>query len=80
MMNRIIKITSLLVLLNIASCSSYKNSWDCPRVRGIGCSSVEYADLVAKEQIVLNKIETANKYGEKIIILDRDRPKEMEGK
>ena len=39
----------------LTSCASYKSTWDCPKVRGIGCSSVEYADWVAREQILANK-------------------------
>lgn len=49
------KIISLLSLLSLCSCASYKSTWDYPKVRGIGCSSVEYADRVAREQILVNK-------------------------
>ncbi len=45
---------SLLMLGTLSSCSSYKTSWDCPKAKGIGCSSLEYADEVAREQILLN--------------------------
>lgn len=48
---------SLLMLGTLSSCSSYKTSWDCPKARGIGCSSLEYADEVAREQILLNTIK-----------------------
>ncbi len=42
----------VIMVLTLSSCaSSYKSTWDCPKVRGIGCSSVEYADRVALEQI-----------------------------
>lgn len=44
--------TLLLMVFTLSSCaSSYKSTWDCPKVRGIGCSSVEYADMIALEQI-----------------------------
>lgn len=46
----------ILLLLGIVSgCTSYKNSWSCPNAKGIGCSSLEYADEVARKQILLNK-------------------------
>ena len=45
---------SFLMLVTLSSCSSYKTSWDCPKAKGIGCSSLEYADEVAREQILLN--------------------------
>ncbi len=48
---------NLLMLVTLSSCSSYKTSWDCPKAKGIGCSSLEYADEVAREQIVLNTIK-----------------------
>ena len=42
----------ILMVLTLSNCaSSYKSTWDCPKVRGIGCSSVEYADVIAYEQI-----------------------------
>lgn len=41
--------------LMLSSCASYKSTWDCPKVRGIGCSSVEYADYIARAQILANK-------------------------
>jgi hypothetical protein len=49
------KLISIMTLLSLCSCASYKSTWDCPKVRGIGCSSIEYADLVAREQILANK-------------------------
>ena len=70
-MNKIMQITSLLLFFSLAGCSTYKTSWDCPKVVGIGCSSVEYADFVAKEQILLNKAADKNKHRKDIIILDK---------
>ena len=49
------KLISMLLLSTLCSCASYKSTWDCPKVRGIGCSSVEYADSVAREQILANQ-------------------------
>lgn len=49
------KIISLLALLTLCSCASYKSTWDCPKIKGIGCSSIEYADWIAREQIITNK-------------------------
>jgi len=62
----------LLVLCS--SCSSYKSTWDCPKEIGIGCSSIEYADEVAKDQIILNH----SKDGIKTILLHQDDIKEVE--
>ena len=54
-----------LMLLSLCSCASYKSTWDCPKVRGIGCSSIEYADQVAREQILASK-SYYNRHGERI--------------
>jgi hypothetical protein len=70
-MVKIRQITGLLFILSLTACSSYKSTWDCPRVKGIGCSSVEYADTIAKEQIMLNKTADENTYQENTIILDK---------
>lgn len=50
------KISLLLyIIFALSGCiSSYKSTWDCPKVKGIGCSSVEYADFIARKQIVAN--------------------------
>jgi len=58
-LNKIIQITKQLSLLLasfilLSACSGYKSSWDCPKAKGIGCSSLEYADEMAREQILLN--------------------------
>lgn len=56
---------SLLVILALTatSCSHYKQSWSCKNPSGIGCSSIEYADEVARRNIILNenKIKPAKK-------------------
>jgi hypothetical protein len=49
------KILLGLILVNLTACGAgYKSSWDCPKARGIGCSSINYADEMAMEQILLN--------------------------
>ena len=56
---KIKKLISLLLTLVLCGCaSSYKSTWDCPKAKGIGCSSVEYADQVARDQIVFNKTKS----------------------
>jgi hypothetical protein len=65
MVKRMAKLTLFMVLLFISGCSSYKTTWDCPKAQGIGCSSIEYADEVAREMIILNKSQLKPK---KIII------------
>lgn len=53
--NQILKaIIGVGLALILSSCASYKTSWDCPKVKGIGCSSLEYADEIARKQILLN--------------------------
>lgn len=44
----------IISLLFLTSCSSYKSTWNCPLESGIGCSSIEYADEIAKQEIQLN--------------------------
>jgi hypothetical protein len=41
----------------LSSCAGYKSTWDCPKVKGIGCSSLEYADEIARKQIILNTVK-----------------------
>ena len=43
-----------LSLFLLTGCSGYKSTWNCPLEQGIGCSSVEYADEVAKHEIQVN--------------------------
>ncbi len=44
----------LLVMVLLTGCSSYQKKWDCGICRGIGCSSLEAAENVAQDQILLN--------------------------
>lgn len=53
-------ITCLAIMFSLSGCSGYKSTWDCPKIKGIGCSSLEYADEVAREQILLNTINASN--------------------
>ena len=53
-------ITCLAIMFGLSGCSGYKSTWDCPKLKGIGCSSLEYADEVAREQILLNTINASN--------------------
>ncbi len=62
-MKNVIKLFVASVMLS--SCASYKTTWDCPKVKGIGCSSLEYADEIARKQILLN---TGKKQPKKILI------------
>ena len=51
-MKNVIKL--MLILTSLSNCTSYKTTWDCPKVKGIGCSSLEYEDEIARKQILLN--------------------------
>ncbi len=74
-LKKVIGVTLLLVFgLSVSGCSGYKSSWECPKVKGIGCSSLEYADEVAREQILLN----TEKKNKKKILLKRDLLSEHE--
>jgi hypothetical protein len=67
--NKIIKILPVIVLGLLASaCSGYKTSWDCPKSKGIGCSSVNYADEMALMQILLNN----SIHSKKTILINED--------
>ena len=55
----------VLISIMLSSCTGYKSTWDCPKVKGIGCSSLEYADEVARKQIILN---TGKKQQKKVLI------------
>jgi hypothetical protein len=65
LVNKFIFVTLLIVT---SGCSGYKSTWDCPKAHGIGCSSLEYADERAKEQIILNH----QKSRDIKIMIDRD--------
>ncbi len=53
-------ISCLTIMFGLSGCSGYKSTWDCPRAKGIGCSSLEYADEIAREQILLNATNSIN--------------------
>lgn len=57
------------VLLMICSCSNYKSSWSCESAQGIGCTSIEYADIIARKEIVLNE-RVENTKDQKVLILE----------
>ena len=44
----------LLSFFLLNGCSSYKSTWNCPLDNGIGCSSIGYADEIAKQEIQLH--------------------------
>jgi hypothetical protein len=51
------KMKNKLLFLSIfllSGCSSYKSTWNCPLEMGIGCSSIKYADEIAKQEIQSN--------------------------
>ena len=45
---------AMLLLTVLSGCAKYGGRWRCSNVRGIGCSSIEEAERVAKDQILLN--------------------------
>ena len=55
----------ILISIMLSSCTGYKSTWDCPKVKGIGCSSLGIADEIARKQILLN---TAKKQKKKVLI------------
>jgi hypothetical protein len=66
-MKNVVKLILISTLLS--SCASYKTTWDCPKVKGIGCSSLEYADEIARKQILLN----TGKKQQKKVLIKKDR-------
>ena len=68
--NLVVKlITVLIVIATLSGCSQYKSSWSCPNPEGIGCSSIIYADQVARKHIILAEPE-AKKHNQ-----DKNKPK-----
>lgn len=67
--SRLCVIVTQLVLVFICGvlggCSKYKSSWTCSDPKGIGCSSVRYADQVARKHIILNDDEKQSYLGDK---------------
>jgi len=51
----------LICILGLSGCAKYKQHWSCPNAEGIGCSSVEYADEVARQAIILNQVHVTSK-------------------
>ncbi len=72
-MKNVIKL--ILISITLSSCASYKTTWDCPKVKGIGCSSLEYADEIARKQILLN---TGKKQQKKVLIKKDENHFEIE--
>lgn len=66
-MKNLSKLTLVLLAISLilSGCSGYKTTWDCPKLRGIGCSSLEYADEIARKQILLN---TDKSHKKKVLI------------
>lgn len=48
-------IIGLILFLN-GCVSTYKSSWDYPNPKGIGGHTVEYADEIARQKIILNDV------------------------
>ena len=45
----------IMMTITLSSCAHYKSSWDCKNAQGLGCTSVEYADEIARRHIILNE-------------------------
>lgn len=67
MLNPKIMIITATSLVLLQGCSHYKSSWSCKNPKGFGCTSIEYADQVARRHIILNSENTDNK---KIILIN----------
>lgn len=58
---RVRQILLMSCFVFLGGCSAaFKNSnigsdWDCSNAKGIGCSSIEFADEIARQKIVLNE-------------------------
>ncbi len=53
--------TMLLLLVSVMSCSPYKSTWSCKIEKGLGCTSITYADELARKEIILNdSLHTSN--------------------
>ena len=57
----LIILTISVVMIGLTGCSKYQSEWDCGAIKGIGCSSIEEAEKVAREQILLNTGRVGNK-------------------
>lgn len=56
----------IIAAITLSSCAHYKSSWDCKNPQGLGCTSIEYADEIARRHIILNEGKSEK---EKIILL-----------
>lgn len=66
--------STFLVVFLFTGCSHYKSSWSCRNSEGIGCSSIGYADRIARKDIILNDDDNNNnqKQGyKKLLIRER---------
>lgn len=50
----IITVSVISMSLFLPGCSHYKSSWDCKNPKSFGCTSIEYADELARRHIILN--------------------------
>ena len=57
----------LLVVIVPSGCSHYKSSWDCKNPHGLGCTSIAYADEIARKHIILNEDGST---GEKTVLIN----------
>jgi hypothetical protein len=55
MENRVKLVILALVLGSVSGCAKYKSSWSCQHPQGIGCSSIAYADQIARKHIILDE-------------------------
>lgn len=62
-----LKVVMIAIMISVSGCSHYKSTWSCRDPKGIGCSSVRYADMVARKHIVLN--EAAIKKSKKKVLV-----------
>lgn len=74
----ILKIIALLLSSSmLCNCSQYKSSWSCKNPEGIGCSSIVYADQVARKNIILNA-DSAHKRQDSNIVLIKEHYSDFE--
>jgi hypothetical protein len=66
-----------LVLGGLSNCSQYKSSWSCPNPEGIGCSSITYADQMARKHIILAEPVVVKK--NHINTKEKDKPRSNPG-
>ena len=51
-----IALATLMLSSLVTGCAQkYKSSWNCANPEGIGCSSIFYADMIARKHIILNE-------------------------